>query len=181
MYDSSNAAITVASAVSTTDTTITLTSTVGFPAFGYVLLGSETIFYSYITGNVLENCFRAQNNTTASSYTTTTKVYLQRLPAFTVWPTPDGSTTYTFVYWRMRRIQDAGNGVEIPDMNFRFLPALVSGLAFYIASKTPELQSRVEMLKAQYEEQFNFAAGEDREKAAIRFVPRQMFIGGGST
>jgi len=181
MYDSSNAAITVASAVSTTDTTITLTSTVGFPAFGYVLLGAETIFYSYITGNVLENCFRAQNNTTASSYTTTTKVYLQRLPAFTVWPTPDGSTTYTFVYWRMRRIQDAGNGVEIPDMNFRFLPALVSGLAFYIASKTPELQSRVEMLKAQYEEQFNFAAGEDREKAAIRFVPRQMFIGGGST
>jgi hypothetical protein len=81
----------------------------------------------------------------------------------------------------MRRIQDAGNGVEIPDMNFRFLPALVAGLAFYIASKTPELQSRVEMLKAQYEEQFNFAAGEDREKAAVRFVPRQMFIGGGST
>jgi hypothetical protein len=179
VYDNSNTQITLASAIGTTDTTLTLSSTVNLPANGYIQLDSETIYYNYISGNTLNNCFRAQNNTTAASHASTTKVYLQRLPAVTVWPTPDGSTTYTFAYWRMRRIQDAGFGVETADMTFRFLPALVAGLAFYIATKTPELQARIDMLKAQYEEQMTIAAGEDREKAAVRFVPRQMFIGGG--
>jgi hypothetical protein len=78
----------------------------------------------------------------------------------------------------MRRIQDAGNGIQTADMNFRFLPCLVAGLAYYIAMKVPELMNRVEMLKAIYDEQFNLAAAEDHEKAAIRYVPRQMFIGG---
>jgi hypothetical protein len=64
-------------------------------------------------------------------------------------------------------------------MNFRFLPCVVAGLAYYIAMKVPELMPRIEMLKVMYDEQFNLAAGEDREKAAVRFVPRQMFIGGG--
>jgi len=72
----------------------------------------------------------------------------------------------------MRRIQDAGRGVETPDVNFRFLPALVAGLAYYIATKTPDLMPRLEMLKAQYDEQFEIAAGEDREKATLRLVPR---------
>ena len=72
----------------------------------------------------------------------------------------------------MRRIQDAGRGVETPDVNFRFLPALVAGLAYYIATKTPDLLPRLEMLKAQYDEQFAMAAGEDREKATLRLVPR---------
>lgn len=113
------------------------------------------------------------------------QVWVQRLrdaPKITVWPTPDQGTAlnpyYTFVYWRMRRIQDAGSGIETPDVNFRFIPALVSGLAYHIAVKTPELMQRVPMLKADYDMQFELAAGEDREKAAIRFVPRQMFIGG---
>ena len=75
-------------------------------------------------------------------------------------------------------MQDAGNGVETGDMNFRFLPALTAGLAYHIATKVPELMPRIEMLKMQYEEQFNLAAGEDREKAAVRFVPRRAFIGG---
>ncbi len=79
----------------------------------------------------------------------------------------------------MRRVQDAGSGIQTADMNFRFLPCLVAGLAYYIAMKQPELVSRVDMLKMAYEEQFNLAAGEDREKAAIRFVPRQQFIGSG--
>jgi hypothetical protein len=79
----------------------------------------------------------------------------------------------------MRRVQDAGAGIQTADMNFRFLPCLVAGLAYYIAMKQPELVSRVDMLKMAYEEQFNLAAGEDREKAAIRFVPRQQFIGSG--
>jgi len=95
-----------------------------------------------------------------------------------VWPTPDNSTSYQFVYWRLRRVQDAGAGVETADMNFRFLPCVVAGLAYHIAMKVPELMPRLEMLKAAYNEQFDLAAGEDREKAAIRFVPRQQFIGG---
>jgi len=96
----------------------------------------------------------------------------------TVWPTPDNSTPYQFVYWRLRRVQDAGAGVETADMNFRFLPALVAGLAYHIAVKVPELMNRVDMLRQMYIETFEIAAGEDREKASSRFVPRQMFIGG---
>jgi hypothetical protein len=90
-----------------------------------------------------------------------------------------GSPYYIFKYWRMRRIQDAGAGVQTADANFRFLPALTAGLAYQIAMKVPELMPRVPMLKEAYDEQFNLAAGEDREKAAVRFVPRRAFIGGG--
>ena len=164
--------------ITASDTTITLSSIVGLAASGYIRLDSETIYYNYIDGNTINNCFRAQNGTTAASHTTGTAVFVQQLPAVTVWPTPDSSVPYQFVYWRMRRIQDAGNGIQTADMNFRFLPCLVAGLAYYIAMKVPELMNRVEMLKAIYDEQFNLAAAEDHEKAAIRYVPRQMFIGG---
>ena len=80
----------------------------------------------------------------------------------------------------MRRVQDAGNGVQIADMNFRFLPALTAGLAYHIAKKVLELMERLPMLKAAYDEQFDLAAGEDREKAAVRFVPRRQYIGTGA-
>jgi len=92
-------------------------------------------------------------------------------PTVTVWPVPNNDD-YTLQYWRMRRIEDAGNGVETADVNFRFLPCLVAGLAYYIAMKVPELAPRTQMLKADYEEQFNLAAAEDREKASVRFTPR---------
>jgi hypothetical protein len=167
--------------ITASDTTITLSSTSGLASTGFIKLDSETIYYSYIDGNTLNNCFRGQNGTIAASHTTGVTVYVQQLPAVTVWPTPDGSTPYQFVYWRMRRIQDAGSGIQTADMNFRFLPCLVAGLAYHIAMKVPELMSRLDMLKAAYDEQFNLAAGEDHEKAAIRFVPRQSFIGGGTT
>jgi len=97
---------------------------------------------------------------------------LQAAPKINLWPVPDDSTTYTFVYWRLRRIEDAGDGVETADMNFRFLPCLVAGLAYHIAMKVPELVTRIDMLKAVYDEQYNLAAGEDREKTSERFVPR---------
>ena len=97
---------------------------------------------------------------------------LQAAPRINLWPVPDDSTTYTFVYWRLRRIEDAGNGVETADMNFRFLPCLVAGLAYHIAMKVPELVTRIDMLKAVYDEQYNLAAGEDREKTSERFIPR---------
>ena len=135
-------------------------------------------FYQYISGDTLNGCVRAQNGTTVASHASGTTVYWNQLPAITVWPTPDNTTTYTFAYWRMRRVQDAGAGAEIADMNFRFLPAVTAGLAYHIAMKVPELAQRVDMLKMAYMEQFELAAGEDREKAAVRFVPRQQFIGG---
>ena len=100
------------------------------------------------------------------------QVWVERLatPRINVWPLPEAS--YTFVYWRMRRIQHAGNGVETADMSFRFLPALVAGLAYNIAIKVPELVDRIQMLKTVYEEQYTLAAGEDREKTSEHFVPR---------
>jgi len=168
---------TVASAVAATDTTITLTSTAGLAAAGFLNIDSETIYYNYISGNQLGNCFRGQNNTTAATHAVAANVYINWLPAITVWPTPDNSQTYTFVYWRLRRIQDAGSGVNTQDMNFRFLPAVTAGLAYYIAMKDPDLSGRIQMLKQAYDEQFDIAAGEDREKAAIRFVPRRLYIG----
>jgi hypothetical protein len=100
--------------------------------------------------------------------------WIERLvdaPRINVWPVPD-SNDYTFKYWRMRRIEDAGAGVQTADMPFRFLPCLVAGLAYHIAMKVPELAQRVPMLKAAYEEEFDRAASEDRVKTNARFVPR---------
>ena len=102
------------------------------------------------------------------------QLYIERLrdaPKVNVWPVPDNNN-YVLYYWRMRRIEDAGSGVQTADMNFRFFPCLVAGLAYHIAMKVPELAERIPMLKAVYDEQFEMAAGEDREKTAARFVPR---------
>jgi len=96
-------------------------------------------------------------------------------PTIAVWPVPDNSGPYTFVYWRLRRIQDAGNGVNTQDIPFRFLPCMAAGLAYYLSLKLPDAAERIPMLKADYEEQFRLAAEEDREKAPVRFVPRQIF------
>jgi hypothetical protein len=96
----------------------------------------------------------------------------QANPSVTVWPVPDASSTYVLKYWRMRRIEDAGSGIQTADVNFRFLPCLVAGLAYYIAQKDPELMPRIPMLQTEYERQFELAAGEDREKASLSLVPR---------
>lgn len=96
-------------------------------------------------------------------------------PQFVVWPKPDNSTTYTFVYWRLRRMQDAGNGVNGQDIPFRFLPCMVAGLAFMLSMKLPGAEVRTQMLKADYEDYWARAAEEDRDKSPVRFVPRQMF------
>jgi hypothetical protein len=96
-------------------------------------------------------------------------------PNINVWPTPDQSSFYTFFYYRLRRIQDAGNGINTQDIPFRFLPAMVAGLAYYLSIKLPGAEGRIEMLKSDYEQQFQLAADEDREKASIRLVPRDSF------
>lgn len=96
-------------------------------------------------------------------------------PTINVWPCPDQSNYYTYVYWRLKRIQDAGNGTNTQDIPFRMLPCLVAGLAYYLAMKLPGAESRLEMLKMSYEEQWMLASSEDREKAPLRLAPRQMF------
>lgn len=98
-------------------------------------------------------------------------------PKIVVWPTPNApGSQYTFVYWRMRRIQNAGNGVNTQDIPFRFLNCMVAGLAFSLSVKLADVApERVLFLKQEYEQQFQLAADEDREKASIRFVPRQLF------
>ena len=101
----------------------------------------------------------------------------QEIPQVTVWPIPDNTQTYTLVYWRLKRIDDAGTGTNTMDVPFRFIPAMVAGLAYYLAMKVPTGAERLPVLKAQYDEAWQLASEEDREKAAVRFVPRQQFIG----
>ena len=106
------------------------------------------------------------------------QMYIERLrdaPKVNLWPIPDNND-YVLYYWRMRRIEDAGSGVQTSDMNFRFFPCLVAGLAYYIAMKLPEMIDRVPLLKAVYDEQFEMAAGEDREKTSARFVPSIGYV-----
>ena len=171
----------LATSINATANTIVLSNVVGLPAIGYINLDNETIFYNYIDGNTLGDCFRGQNGTTAASHTasSTAKIYINNVPRVTVWPTPDGSQQYQFVYWRMRRVQDAGGGVNVMDVPFRFVPCMVAGLAYYIALKVPGGMDRLGILKQQYDEAWMSAADEDQERAALRLVPRQMFIGGG--
>jgi hypothetical protein len=170
--------LTLSGAISSTVDQITLSSTVGLPASGFVKIDNEIINYSYISGNILFNCFRGQQNTTAASHANNAAVYWAQVPAVTVWPTPDGAQSYQFVYWRLRRTQDAGNAVNVMDVPFRFIPCMAAGLSYYLALKVAGGAERLPILKQQYDETWELASTEDREKAASRFVPRQQFIGG---
>jgi len=169
--------LTLDGAITSTATTITLDSTVGLPAAGFVKIDSEIINYGYIEGNVLYNCFRGQQNTTAAAHADKAVAYWQQVPAITVWPTPDNAQQYQFVYWRLRRTQDAGGGVNVMDVPFRFIPCMAAGLAYQIAMKVPNGMERLIVLKQQYDEAWELAAYEDHEKAALRLVPRQTYIG----
>ena len=157
------------------DDTITLSSTVGLAQFGFIKIGEETIQYGGVSGNTITGCLRAVNNTAIAPHAIGASVYVQNLPTINVWPAPDQSNFYTFVYYRLRRIQDAGNGVTIEDIPFRFIPPMVAGLAYYLSLKLPGAEARIQMLKMAYDESFQLAADEDREKASVRFVPRDMF------
>jgi hypothetical protein len=168
--------VTLNGAILSTDTTITVSNASGLTTTGFIKVDSETIGYTNISGNQLFNCTRGQAGTTAASHTSGTAIYVQNLPCINVWPSPNAGGNYTFVYWRLRRLQDAGNGVNVEDIPFRLIPCLVAGMAFYIAMKKPEVTpDRVTMLKSDYEEQWLLASQEDRDKAGIRLAPRQMF------
>jgi hypothetical protein len=187
-YNGQNSPIaaTLTTTITATSTSIVLNDVTGLPATGFIKIDDEIINYSYITQNAnaktgtLFNCFRGQQETIAVAHTAAATVYWAQVPAVTVWPTPDGSQQYTFVYWRLRRTQDAGGGVNVMDVPFRFIPCLAAGLAYYLALKIVGGAERLPVLKQQYDDAWELAATEDREKAAIRFVPRQQFIGGGT-
>jgi hypothetical protein len=180
--NTSTSTVYLAASISSSDTTITVSNVAGLAATGFIQIDNEIILYQNVDSstNQLLNCFRGQNGTTAAAHTATTNPYnylsIPLLPNINVWPTPNAGGNYTFVYWRLRRIQDAGTGVTVNDIPFRFLPCMVAGLAFYLAQKVPEVDpSRVAFLQADYEKQWDLASQEDREKAPIRFVPRNMF------
>lgn len=122
------------------------------------------------TGRPIQLWFNRQSGATNPSPTGI------QYPTVTLWPIPDGSTTYTLVYWRLRRIQDAGDGVSTEDIPFRFVPALTAGLAYYLGMKIPEAQERMPQLQAEYERSWTLASDEDREKASFRFVPRVSYV-----
>lgn len=109
------------------------------------------------------------NRQSGATYPTTGIKY----PQINVWPAPDQSNYYTFVYWRLRRIQDSGIGSKTQDIPFRMLNAMVAGLAYYLSIKLKDVSpDRINMLKQDYEQQYQLAADEDREKAPVRLVPR---------
>ena len=180
------AAASPATGISSSATTIPVTSVNGIPNAGFIRIGTELIAYNEYqaaeNGNPAQllNCARGQDGTTAAAHNNGAQIYLSQKNSITVWPTPNPGQTYQFVYWRLRRMQDAGGGVKTMDVPFRFLPCLVAGLAYYIALKVPDGMQRLDVLKAQYDEAWQTAAGEDQEKAAVRFVPRQMYIGSGT-
>ena len=95
--------------------------------------------------------------------------YVERTTIPKVYFYPAADQNYTFVYYRIRRIQDAGSYTNTADVNFRFLPCLASGLAYYLALKFAA--DRAVALKSIYEEDFQRAALEDRDTASVQFVP----------
>jgi len=172
--------ITVSQTVNPSDTTISLSTVAGLASVGFIKIGSETISYANVnpTTNQLVNCYRGQNGTTAGTHAAGASVSVQNIPCVNLWPTPNPpGNQYTFVYYRLRRMQDAGNGGTYEqDIPFRLLPCFVAGLAYHMSMKKPEVTpDRIAMLKADYEQQWQMAADEDRDKASVRFVPRNMF------
>ena len=163
--------------ISATDTTITLTDASRLPTQGFVNIGNETIGYQNIVGNQILNAWRSQNGTTAVGHAANADVYVNNLPCINVWPTPNSpGNQYTFVYYRLRRMQDAGDGTNTEDIPFRLIPCMVAGLSYYLSMKVEGVDPmRIAALKAEYDLQWDLASTEDREKAALRVVPRNMF------
>lgn len=168
------------------DTTIYLADVTNLAAAGFVKIGNEVISYSNLTqpdpsltAGYISYCGRGQQNTIAATHNIGASVYVVRPPSINIWPVPNqgsiGNPFYMFVYWRMRRIQDAGTGARTQDIPFRLVECMVAGLAYRMSMKLPNMDPvRIAALKAEYEQQWQLAADEDREKANIRFVPRVL-------
>jgi len=169
--------VTLSETINSTATSITVSSVANLSTAGFIKIDNETISYPNIVGNQLVNCARGQNNTTAASHTSGAALTIQNIPAINIWPTPNApGDQYTLVYYRMRRIQDAGTGTSVQDIPFRFIPCMVAGLAVQLSMKLPDVDpQRIMALKADYEQQWDIAQAEDRETAPLRFVPRNLF------
>ena len=176
--------VTLQSNITAADTTITVSNVSALASAGFVKINNETISYPNvdITNNQLLNCARGQYGTTATAHNVigTPPLTNQNLPCINIWPTPNPpGDQYTFVYWRLRRMQDAGNGTTVQDIPFRMIPCMVSGLAYHLGMKLPTVDStRRAELKMDYEEQWLMASSEDRETAPLRIVPRNIFYAG---
>ena len=171
--------VTLVGGISASDVTITVSSVAGLTTSGFIKIGTETISYPNVdpVNNQLLNCARGQNGTTAAAHSTLAAISVQNLPCVNVWPTPNApGDQYMFVYYRLRRIQDAGTGVTVQDIPFRFIPCMVAGLAYQLSMKLPDVDPiRISALKMDYEQQWDSAAAEDRDTSPLRFVPRNMF------
>ena len=190
----STTAVTLAGVVNG-ETSIPISDTVGLPSAGFVQLTFDNGDPRYYNTTIVSYNGIQSSTSTAPAYLLNigwppnayvqfsqgSPVKLVQQPSVTVWPAPDQGTVdnpyYVFYYWRLRRMFDAGTGVNVVDIPFRFLNCMVAGLAYMIAIKKPEIApDRIMMLKQQYDEAWEIAATEDREKAADRLVPRQSFI-----
>ena len=141
-----NETLTATASTAANPETITLSSTVGLAQFGFIKIGEETIQYGGVSGNTITGCLRAVNNTAIAPHSIGAAVYVQNLPTVNVWPAPDQSNYYQFVYYRLRRIQDAGSGMTVEDIPFRFIPCMVAGLAAYLSMKLPKVApDRIQM------------------------------------
>lgn len=174
-------------AVGVADTTIYLNNVTQIASSGFIKLDSELISYSNLTqpspsstAGYISYCGRGQQNTTPATHSIGTAVSVVRPPSVNIWPIPNqgsvGNPFYMFVYWRMRRMQDTGTGTKTQDIPFRLIECMVAGLAYKLSMKLPDVDpTRIMALKAEYEQQWQLAADEDREKASSRFVPRSLY------
>ena len=98
----------------------------------------------------------------------------QITPNLKIWSAPENSTD-VLIYDALTRIQDADASVNTVDIPFRFYPCLTAGLAYYLAMK--RAPDRIKILKAVYEEEFERAAAEDRDRASLSLTPSTTYYG----
>tara|TARA_R110000824_G_scaffold98284_1_gene234493 strand:- start:2240 stop:3145 length:906 start_codon:yes stop_codon:yes gene_type:complete len=103
-----------------------------------------------------------------------TQFYVDRTitPVIKLWPTPNNDT-YTLVFDRLLRMDDVDGYTNNPQVPFRFYPCLTAGLAYYISMK--RAPDRIQVLKAVYEEEFERAAAEDRDRASLSLTPSRDY------
>lgn len=101
--------------------------------------------------------------------------WLEKKPtgiSFNLWPVPDARQTYNLGFYYMRRVQDAGSPASLNmSVPSRYLPCLVSGIAYQLCLKYSESNSKAPIMKAEYESQWTLASDADREKASIYVSP----------
>jgi hypothetical protein len=134
--------------------------------------GSGTSQADYTLQRISVSTYSQQSNKNLQGRPT--QIFVQRGVSdvtATLWPVPN-SSSYTLAYYRLKGSDGLSSGIgttaQIPP---RFVPALVSGLAFHIAMKKPEAADRAVPLKQEYEMQFSMAASEDEDRVSWHPMP----------